>query len=63
MGMRGKHQRTLKQIFHEPALSSVKWGDIEKLLLSIGAEIEEGNGSRVRILLNDKVAVFHRPTS
>jgi hypothetical protein len=27
----------------------------------LGAEIEEGRGSRVRILLNNQVSVFHRP--
>lgn len=31
------------------------------MLTSIGAEISEGNGSRVRIKLNDVRAVFHRP--
>jgi len=59
--MRKKHAQTLKSIFHEPVLSSVKWKDIEALFESLGAEIEEGRGSRVRILLNDQMAVFHRP--
>jgi len=31
------------------------------LLVSLGAEISEGNGSRVRIALNGIRAVFHRP--
>ena len=31
------------------------------MLLNLGAEIEEGRGSRVRILLNQEEAVFHRP--
>ena len=31
------------------------------MLTSIGAEISEGNGSCVRIKLNDVRAVFHRP--
>ena len=61
MIMRKKHAQTLKAIFHEPVLSSVKWKDVETLLEALGAEIEEGSGSRVRILLNDQVAVFHRP--
>ena len=59
--MRGKHSRTLKDVFHEPVLSNVKWTDIENLFKALGAEIEEGNGSRVRIFLNEKIAVFHRP--
>lgn len=31
------------------------------MLIAFGAEISEGNGSRVRIKLNDVRAVFHRP--
>ena len=59
--MRKKHRDTLKAIFYQPVLSNVKWQDIETLFEALGAEVEEGNGSRVRILLNDRVAVFHRP--
>lgn len=29
--------------------------------MALGAEISEGNGSRVRVKLNDERAVFHRP--
>jgi len=56
-----KHQRTLDSIFALPVQSSIKWKDIESLFVALGAEIEEGRGSRVRILLNDEEAVFHRP--
>lgn len=28
---------------------------------TLGATVQEGRGSRVRFLLNDVVAVFHRP--
>lgn len=31
------------------------------MLKALGAEISEGRGSRVRIILNDIRAVFHRP--
>ena len=31
------------------------------MLIAIGATIDEGNGSRVRIVLNGVRAVFHRP--
>lgn len=37
------------------------WKDIEALLISLGAELSEGSGSRVRIALNGIRAVFHRP--
>jgi hypothetical protein len=44
--MRKKHAETLKAIFHQPVLSSVKWADVEALFAALGAEIEEGRGSR-----------------
>ncbi len=57
----GKHQKTLEAIFDTPVRSSIVWSDIEKMLSALGAEISEGNGSRVRIALNGVRAVFHRP--
>ncbi|MCQ2248287.1 MAG: type II toxin-antitoxin system HicA family toxin [Treponema sp.] len=48
-------------IFKDPVQSNIEWRDIENLLLSLGAIISEGNGSRVRIELNGVRAVFHRP--
>jgi len=59
--MQGKHRKTLKAIFHDPVLSGILWADIESMLLAMGAEIEEGRGSRVRIALKGIRAVFHRP--
>lgn len=59
--MNSKHQKTLSEIFKNPVQSNVSWNDIEALLISLGAEITEGNGSRIRIKLNGVRAVFHRP--
>ncbi|MBI2810771.1 MAG: type II toxin-antitoxin system HicA family toxin [Candidatus Melainabacteria bacterium] len=59
--MNAKHRRILKAIFQVPIQSNVEWKDCEKLLENLGAEISEGNGSRVRIVLNGVKAVFHRP--
>ena len=59
--MKKKHLKTLGAIFKQPVQSNVKWLDIEALLISLGAEISEGSGSRVRIALNGVRAVFHRP--
>ena len=56
-----KQQKILNSIFEDPVRSDVLWNEIEKLLLSLGAEISEGRGSRVRIYLNGVRAVFHRP--
>lgn len=59
--MNRKHQRTLDAIFTIPVKASINWKDIESLFIALGAQIEEGRGSRVRILLNEEEAVFHRP--
>lgn len=59
--MNNKHKQTYSDIFADPILASIKWADIEALFLALGAELSEGNGSRVRIELNGERAVFHRP--
>jgi hypothetical protein len=56
-----KHDKTLAAIFAEPVRASVKWKDIEALLTNYGAQISEGEGSRIRVSLNGIRAVFHRP--
>jgi hypothetical protein len=59
--MNRKHQRTLESIFATPTKSGINWKDVESLFVALGAQIEEGRGSRVRILLSNEEAVFHRP--
>ena len=61
LSVKKKHINTYRAIFHQPVLSNISWVDIEKMLTSLGAEISEGKGSRVRIYLNGIRAVFHRP--
>ena len=56
-----KHRKTLEAIFENPVKSNVVWSDIEKMLEALGAELSQGNGSRVRIALRGVRAVFHRP--
>ncbi|MFM8454576.1 MAG: type II toxin-antitoxin system HicA family toxin [Gammaproteobacteria bacterium] len=55
------HYRTLNQIFSKPVPTSLEWRCIEALFLSLGADLIEGSGSRVRFQLNGVVATFHRP--
>ena len=43
------------------AIKTIAWRDVEALFIALGAEIPEGNGSRVRVVLKDVRAVFHRP--
>lgn len=51
----------MQDIFENPVRANILWIDIEAVLKALGAEISEGRGSRVRIVLNDVRAVFHRP--
>jgi len=55
------HQKTLAAIFGDPVPSSMEWRKIEALLVVLGAQIVEGNGSRVRFVLNGEIGTFHRP--
>jgi hypothetical protein len=59
--MNTKQRKTLSSILAVPTRSDVLWSDIESLFRSLGAEVEEGAGSRVRIALSGVRAVFHRP--
>lgn len=59
--MKGKHAKTLKAIFTRPVPANIQWSDIESLLLSLGAERQEREGSRVAFIWKGQVHVFHRP--
>lgn len=59
--MKRKHQKTLELIFRHPPSANIKWADIEALLLILGAEISEREGSRVGVRLFGERRVFHRP--
>ena len=59
--MKRKHQRILELIFAHPVSANIQWRDIEAMLLGLGAEVCEREGSRVEIFLFNEVRVFHRP--
>ena len=56
-----KHTRTWEAIYANPTLTNIPWRDIEAMLVYLGAEITEGNGSRIRVMLCGVPHVFHRP--
>jgi hypothetical protein len=56
--MKAKHQKTIATIFKTPAQAGIPWKDIEASLIALGAEITEGNGSRVRVKLNGSGLFF-----
>jgi hypothetical protein len=59
--MKQKHQKTLELIFRRPVSGSIKWIDIEKMFIALGAEVSEREGSRVAVFLFNEVKIFHRP--
>lgn len=61
MTLNNKQRKTLELIFTDPIAANLNWQDVENLFTALGATVVEGKGSRVRILLNDVVASFHRP--
>jgi hypothetical protein len=59
--MNKKQRQTLLKIFQKPERADIPWKDIESLFIVLGADVSEGQGSRVRVALNEVRAVFHRP--
>jgi len=59
--MNNYQRSTLQAIFKKPVPRTLEWLRVESLLISIGANVIEGRGSRVRFELNGVVATFHRP--
>lgn len=58
--MKAKDRKTLARIFRRPVSGNVRWADIESLFGSLGAEISEAEGSRVRVFLFGEIRIFHR---
>ncbi|MCL6691401.1 type II toxin-antitoxin system HicA family toxin [Pseudomonas sp. R3.Fl] len=59
--MNSRQRATLEALYAVPTPCNLEWARIESLLLSLGARLIEGNGSRVRFDLNGVIASFHRP--
>jgi len=56
-----KHRKTLEAVFSTPVNGNLEWRKIEALLVALGTQVIEGDGSRVTFLLNGRRADFHRP--
>lgn len=61
MKLSSRYKRTLAAVFDDPVRSDIDWDSIESLLNSLGSELNEGRGSRIRVALNGVRAVFQRP--
>jgi hypothetical protein len=59
--MNNRHRKILAAVYADPPRANIPWEDIEALLIGLGAERYQGNGSRVRFILNGIKATFHRP--
>ncbi len=59
--MNSRQKRTLELIFTNPVSRTIEWRRIESLLLALGCELIEGNGSRVAFKKGELRADFHRP--
>lgn len=59
--MNSKHRKTLISVFSDPVPRSLEWRRIEILLLAVGCELIEGQGSRIAFKRGDLRADFHRP--
>ncbi|MDX8413388.1 MAG: type II toxin-antitoxin system HicA family toxin [Mariprofundales bacterium] len=59
--MQGKHRKTLQMVFSTPTPQTLEWRRIEALLLACGAELIEGDGSRVAFAYSGNIVRFHRP--
>ena len=59
--MNARHRKALEAIFADPVSGSIKWRDVEALLIACGAEMSEGSGSRVRFTIAGQTLFLHRP--
>jgi hypothetical protein len=59
--MNKRQETVLAAIFEDPVRANIEWRDVESLLVSLGADITQGRGSRVRIALRGVRMVLHRP--
>ena len=61
LNVNNKQRSTLKAIFTNPVPANLEFKKMESLFLALGAKLIEGDGSRVRFVLNNVVVSFHRP--
>ncbi len=59
--MKSRHKKVLQAIFRKPTAGSVVFADIESLILALGGEVYEREGSRVKIVLHGETWRCHKP--
>lgn len=56
-----KQRKTLRALFARPTSPSIVFSDIEALIVGLGGEVHEREGSRVKIILKGEQWRCHRP--
>lgn len=59
--MKSKHRKTLEAVFAKPTRSGIVFSEIEALIVALGGETREGEGSRVACELKLTRRYLHRP--
>lgn len=59
--MNTKHRKTLRAVFTKPTSPSIVFNDIEALLVALGGQVHEREGSRVKISIKGELWRCHRP--
>lgn len=59
--MNNKQKKTLVSIYTNPVKKTIKWIDVEKLIMAVDGIIVQGNGSRVRIVIDNLSVNIHTP--
>ena len=59
--MNTKQRKTLRAVFTKPTSPSIVFNDIEALLVALGGQVHEREGSRVKISIKGEQWRCHRP--
>jgi len=59
--MKAKHRRILDVIFSVPTRGGIVFSDIEALIVSLGGEVKEWEGSRIVFEIRAGRKYMHRP--
>lgn len=59
--MNNQHRKTLAALFNRPTPGNLSFAAIESLVIALGGEVKEGEGSRVALRIGDAVMHAHRP--
>ncbi|KAB5627329.1 type II toxin-antitoxin system HicA family toxin [Pseudomonas putida] len=59
--MNTRYRKILETIFRTPTTASLVFSDIEALVLHLGGQVLERQGSRVKLVLGEQCWRCHRP--